>query len=30
VSVNFVAQSKVQLDALYQDLTDHVDVVWAL
>lgn len=30
VSVSFVAQSKVQLDALYQDLTDHVDIVWAL
>ena len=30
VSVTFVAQSKAQLDALYQDLTDHVDVVWAL
>ncbi len=30
VSVSFVAQSKEQLDALYQDLTDHVDVVWAL
>ena len=30
VSVNFVAQSKAQLDSLYQDLTDHVDVVWAL
>ena len=30
VSVSFVAQSKAQLDALYQDLTDHVDIVWAL
>ncbi len=30
ISVSFVAQSKVQLDALYQDLTDHVDIVWAL
>lgn len=30
VSVSFVAQSKPQLDALYQDLTDHVDIVWAL
>lgn len=30
VSVSFTAQSKAQLDALYQDLTDHVDVVWAL
>ena len=30
VSVSFVAQSKRQLDALYQDLTDHVDIVWAL
>ena len=30
VSVSFTAQSKVQLDAIYQDLTDHVDIVWAL
>jgi uncharacterized protein len=30
VSVSFTAQSKAQLDALYQDLTDHVDIVWAL
>jgi uncharacterized protein len=30
VSVSFVAQSKAQLDAIYQDLTDHVDIVWAL
>jgi uncharacterized protein len=30
VSVSFTAQSKPQLDALYQDLTDHVDIVWAL
>ena len=30
VSVSFIAQSKAQLDALYQDLTDHVDIVWAL
>jgi uncharacterized protein len=30
VSVSFTAQSKSQLDALYQDLTDHVDIVWAL
>ena len=30
VSVSFVAQSKPQLDALYQDLSDHVDIVWAL
>ncbi len=30
VSVSFVAQSRTQLDALYQDLTDHVDIVWAL
>ena len=30
VSVSFVAQSKRQLDALYQDLPDHVDIVWAL
>jgi uncharacterized protein len=30
VSVSFTAQSKAQLDAIYQDLTDHVDIVWAL
>ena len=30
VSVSFIATSKPQLDALYQDLTDHVDIVWAL
>jgi uncharacterized protein len=30
VSVSFTARSKPQLDALYQDLTDHPHVVWAL
>jgi hypothetical protein len=30
VSVSFTARSKSQLDALYQDLTDHPHVVWAL
>jgi uncharacterized protein len=30
VSVTFTAHSKAQLDALYQDLTDHPDIVWAL
>lgn len=30
VSVTFIARSKPQLDALYQDLTAHVDIVWAL
>jgi len=28
--VSFTARSKSQLDALYQDLTDHPHVVWAL
>jgi uncharacterized protein len=30
VSVTFTAHSKAQLDALYQDLTAHPDIVWAL
>jgi uncharacterized protein len=30
VSVSFTAHSKAQLDALYQDLTAHPDIVWAL
>lgn len=30
VSVTFTARSKPQLDALYQDLTAHADIVWAL
>lgn len=30
VSVSFTATSKAQLDALYQDLTAHPDIVWAL
>lgn len=30
VSVTFTARSKPQLDALYQDLTDHPHVAWAL
>lgn len=30
VSVTFIARSKPQLDALYQDLTAHPDIVWAL
>ncbi|MBP6528858.1 MAG: DUF493 domain-containing protein [Burkholderiales bacterium] len=30
VSVSFTARSKPQLDALYQDLTDHPHIVWAL
>ncbi len=30
VSVSFTARSKPQLDALYQDLTAHPHIVWAL
>ncbi len=30
VSVSFTATSKAQLDALYRDLTEHPDIVWAL
>lgn len=30
VSVTFTARSKPQLDAIYQDLTAHPDIVWAL
>jgi len=30
VSVSFTATSKAQLDALYQELTAHPDIVWAL
>lgn len=30
VSVSFTAQSRAQLDALYQDLSDHPDILWAL
>jgi uncharacterized protein len=30
VSVTFTAHSKAQLDALYQELTAHPDIVWAL
>ena len=30
VTVTIEAQSKAQLDAIYQELTDHPGVVWAL
>jgi uncharacterized protein len=30
VSLTFTAQSKTQLDALYQDLTKHPEILWAL
>ncbi|MBL8311176.1 MAG: DUF493 domain-containing protein [Burkholderiales bacterium] len=30
VSVSFTATSKAQLDALYRELTEHPDIVWAL
>ncbi len=30
VSLSFTAQSKSQLDALYQDLTKHPEILWAL